>query len=235
MTTNPCAGSFYLLLDYDEWLLGSAGPFATGFFGDANKFPHYVVVQTGLHSCWHTHPEGLYTLFSSFNESMLNRHLEGVPRLVAALRRAVNRQIERAGDNVHALKNVTQVVFMTSGATGSDNGTHMDGCISRVNRLVVDAAHLYGFAVLERGEIEARLMFKSRYTSSEMLKNEMHLVQPAQNIIATSLLKLIACLDGESALVSNGSIVTTHYTNPSPPPPRKTSKYTKAQHVPPPV
>ena len=225
----------HLLADYDEWLFGAAGPWSSGFFGDPRRYPHFLIVQLGLHSCWHTHPEGLYTLFNRFNESMLGRHLEGIPRLMSAVRGAVNSQINKAGDDLAALKNVTQVIFMTSGNTGSANGTNMDACISRVNRLVADAAHMYGFAVLERGEIEARLMFKSRHTSNEVLKNEMHLVQPAQNIIASSLLQLVTCLSDGYDLMSNASIVGSHHTAPQQLSPRRTSKHTKPLHVPPPV
>ena len=54
--------------------------------------------------------------------------------------------------------------------------------------------HQQGFAVLDRGEIERRLMHKSAFSDSPNLNPDMHLSPPTQNIVATSLLKILSCL-----------------------------------------
>ena len=77
----------------------------------------------------------------------------------------------------------------------AQDGTTIDDCIARFNRASTDAAHNHRFAVLDRGEIERRLMFKSMYADQPNLLPDMHLAQPAQNIIATSLLHMITCLN----------------------------------------
>ena len=52
-----------------------------------------------------------------------------------------------------------------------------------------------GFAVLEREEIERRLLFKGEhYIPTRNMKPNLHLESPAPNIIATALLTLISCL-----------------------------------------
>lgn len=89
----------------------------------------------------------------------------------------------------------TTVIVLTSGVTYQPQGEAMDSCISRLNRITANAAHEQGFAVLERGEIERRLMFKSMHMDNPFINPEIHLTQPIQNIIATCLLQMLNCLE----------------------------------------
>jgi hypothetical protein len=91
--------------------------------------------------------------------------------------------------------NSTLVVFLTSGATLTANSSSMDECITRINRITVQEAHSYGFPVLDRGEIERRLMYKSLQAENPPLISATHLQAPAQNIIATCLLAMLSCLN----------------------------------------
>lgn len=88
----------------------------------------------------------------------------------------------------------TTVIVVTSGVTFQSQGELMDACISRLNRITANAAHEYGFPVLERGEIERRLMFKAMHSDTPFINPEIHLTQPVQNIIATCLLQMLHCL-----------------------------------------
>jgi hypothetical protein len=117
---------------------------------------------------------------------MIDRHIAGISKLMSSIRTA----IDRPGEN-----RTQAVVIVTSGASGAANGSLVDECILRVNRVAADEAHKHGFAVLERGEIERRLMHKSRGSEDPLIKVEMHLVQPTQSMVATCLLKLLSCLD----------------------------------------
>lgn len=190
--------------DYDEWLWGDEGPWIKGFDGEGNRRPDILTVQFGMHTCWHASPQGLYsTHLTATNTSMLDAHLAGIHRLMSAIRRAVDHPGRALQAGEEDRRKPVTVVIVTSGASGmSENGTSIDDCILRFNRAAERAAHDYGFAVLERGEIERRLMYKSVYSESPIIVPEMHLPQPAQNIIATCLTHLFTCLNSTSQTVT---------------------------------
>jgi hypothetical protein len=175
--------------DYDAYLWSEEGLFKPN---STERVPDIISVQFGMHTCWHGHPAGLYDHLKEVNQSFIDRHVSGIPRLMREIKQAINR---RPSFN-------TTVIIVTSGATMWKNGEAMDGCIDRINRVAVDAAHEQGFAVLERGEIERRLMYKSLYSSNPAILPEIHLTQPAQNIIATCLLHLLNCLFSYSTVSS---------------------------------
>lgn len=176
--------------DYDEYIWGEQGPWQIGFPGAEGRRPDILTLQMGLHSCWHADPHGLYSKhLHAVNETMINTHLQDIRKLMAAVRKAV----ELAAKDGHPTKTV---IVLTSGATGMPNSATINECILRMNRAVDSAAHEQGFAVLDRGEIERRLMHKSLFSDHPSMAVEMHLHQPAQNIIATCLLDMITCLDG---------------------------------------
>jgi hypothetical protein len=92
-------------------------------------------------------------------------------------------------------------VIVTSGLTGLANASAVDECVLRVNRIAADEAHKQGFAVLERGEIERRFMYKSHQSLTPIVVSEMHLTQPC-------LLKLFSCLDKVKANIYAADIPT---------------------------
>ena len=181
--------------DYDDHIFGDTGlwhadPAKAG--GDNGRRPDVLTLQTGMHTCWHAHPDGFYSKkLTEFNETMYNHDVAGLDKLFAATRAAVDR---RAVDGVPA----TQVIVLTSGATYKKHGTTaVDECILRINRKATDLAHKYNFAVLERGEIERRFMYKSVYTENAVIDEDMHLPMPGQTIVATALLNLLTCLSSD--------------------------------------
>eukprot|EP01035_Chromulina_nebulosa_P019649 gene19649-25563_t len=87
------------------------------------------------------------------------------------------------------------------GASFIHNASNIEECIVTMNRITSDLAHDFGFAVLDRGEIERRLMYKSIHSKRPFLTPDTHLSPPAQNIIATCLLKLIDCLNSTKTLI----------------------------------
>jgi hypothetical protein len=171
--------------DYDEYLFGSEGPWIKGFPGEGDRTPEILTLQMGLHSCWHSNPQGLYSQhLSAINQTMVDLHLLGVYKLFGAVKKAIRKT-----------SRTKTVIVVTSGFTGFPDSTSIDECILRFNRVAAHAAHLYGFAVLERGEIERRLMFKSVQSHNPYLSVEMHLPQPAQNLVATVLTQMMTCLN----------------------------------------
>lgn len=174
--------------DYDDFVWGEKGPWN---IKQTERRPDILTIQAGMHSCWHAHPEGLYsTNLKEANVSLVDRHIASFEKLMKAVRVAVNRPTNASSH--------TQVVVVTSGSIGmKSKGDDIDNCILRMNRAAAAAAHSQGFAVLERGEIERRLLFKSLHSIGPFTI-ETHLTEPAQNIIATCLLALLTCL-GKSA------------------------------------
>lgn len=116
---------------------------------------------------------------------MIDAHIASIPKLMKSIREA----IDRPGVN-----RTRAVIIVTSGASGLNKAYAINDCIDRINRATSEEAHKYGFAVLDRGEIERRLMHKSLGSSTPLVKPNTHLGQPAQSIIATCLLKILTCL-----------------------------------------
>ncbi len=182
--------------DYDEHFWSDKGPWVSGFAGEGVRRPDLLTVQLGLHTCWHAIPEGFYSRhLNATNTTMIQQHVDGIWKLMSSMRKALDKPSMVSNDG-GAVRNSTTVIVLTSGASGLGvEGLRTDACIQKVNRAANDAAHAYGFAVLDRGEIERRLMYKSNYASTPLIPEEMHLIQPAQNIIATLLMHLYSCLD----------------------------------------
>lgn len=68
--------------DYDEFIWGDKGPWVNGFGGEGDRRPEILTLQMGLHSCWHTHPEGLYsTELKEPNSTMIDKHLGDIPKV----------------------------------------------------------------------------------------------------------------------------------------------------------
>lgn len=179
--------------DYDEYLWSESGPWIAGFSGEGQRRPDLLTIQTGMHTCWHAIPEGLYSRhLNTTNEAMIDNHIRDLLKLFKSVRTALDAPVK---GTTQFRSNATTVIILTSGNTGLGmDGLKTDACIQRFNRAVVDAAHLYGFAVLDRGEIERRLVQKSLFAAHATIPIEMHLIQPAQNIVATSLLRTFECL-----------------------------------------
>lgn len=88
----------------------------------------------------------------------------------------------------------TKVIVQLAGRGGGGDPAQ-DHCSRTVNRVAAYEGHLQGFAVLEREELERRLLYKSEfYSGVSFIKPLLHLENPAANIIGTSLVALIACL-----------------------------------------
>lgn len=61
-----------------------------------------------------------------------------------------------------------------------------------MNRIAAHQAHLNGFPVLEREEIEHRLLFKSEFTPyHKNINTHIHLDIPGPQIVSTALLAMV--------------------------------------------
>lgn len=172
--------------DYDQWVFGPDGPWSNS----SERIPDILVVQVGLHSCFHA----FNTATGGVNQSFVDWHTGDLPRLMASIKTAVARpRPSHPEDNV-APANRTIVVISTAGRIGNPSAV-LDKCTWTFNRVLAHEAHLAGFVVLEREEIERRLLFKSDMNPRmKFIKAGMHLAAPSPQIIATSLTALVGCL-----------------------------------------
>jgi hypothetical protein len=68
-------------------------------------------------------------------------------------------------------------------------------CMWKLNRIIARAAHRRGFIVLEREEMEHRVMFKLQNSEDLLRIGVMDVTEPPMaEIVSTSLLSMIACL-----------------------------------------
>jgi hypothetical protein len=188
--------------DYDEYLFGPSGPFVSGFPNEGTRRPDILTVQLGLHTCWHAVPEGYNSQhLKQTNTSMIEAHLQSVATLLRTLRETVGRVAAQEG------KSRMLVVVITSGSTGmGTRGLATDACIQQFNREATAVAHQFGFPVLDRGEIEHRLMVKSVYSKQPILGSDLHLPHPAPELVATSLLHLIECMERNGSYIASAGI-----------------------------
>lgn len=169
--------------DYDEWLWGENGLWSNN---ETQKRPTIVSISTGLHTCFHALPP---QNGKEANWTMVENHQKDLKKLMVTIKAGLERT-KHLGETI--------VIFTTSGRIHSvPHDPIMDDCIYRFNRIVAKEAHDNGFPVLEREEIERRLLFRSEHWEDfRTIKPNLHLDAPSPAIIATSFLSLVACLKG---------------------------------------
>lgn len=118
---------------------------------------------------------------------MLHKHTYDIAVMMAAVHAAV--------DRVPSHMPRTNVIIQLPGRAGNTDNRG-DACSRSFNRILAFQAHRHGFVVLEREEIERRLLIKSEYYGDHRtMKPNLHLENPGPNIVGTSLLGLISCLE----------------------------------------
>lgn len=166
----------FTLEDYDEWLFGAEGRWSL----NSTRRPDILAIQIGLHTCVH----------GVGNSSMIKKHEDDIPLFMALVNESIHRPFEVLENNPQGK---SMVIFVLAGRSGNP-GVEYDRCTWRFNRLVAKWAHKFGFAVLEREEIERRFLFKSEYAEVKNTKFALHLDHPGPQIVGTALLTLITCL-----------------------------------------
>jgi hypothetical protein len=175
-----------------------------GFPGKGLRRPDVLTVQFGIHSCFHADPEGQFSKhLTAINTVLLDMHLQNIPKLMQAIRRAIDHDVVLdagvAGTETQQ-QTRTSVVVITSGSTFTRvGGISIDACVRRFNRAATTAAHEAGFVVLDRGEIEHRLMHKSDLAKNPILLGDIHLPPPGPSLVSTCLLHLMKCMSKAAA------------------------------------
>jgi hypothetical protein len=118
---------------------------------------------------------------------MIQQHKRDLKLLMQAVRTAIDRTPLGVPK--------TKVIVQLAGRAGNSEPLG-DHCSRTFNRVAAYEAHLQGFPVLEREEIERRLLFKSEFFEEvSYIKNLLHLENPGPNIVGTALLAMVACLE----------------------------------------
>ena len=180
--------------DYDEWLFGPSGLWSNDS-SSTERVPDVVAFEVWLHTCFHAFNPAT----GHVNQSFVDWHTADLRTLMQAVRTAIDRPRARHPDAGIAA-NKTLVIFTTAGRIGNPSAD-LDRCTWTFNRVVAHEAHLHGFAVLEREEIERRLLFKSDFNPRlKLIKNGLHLAAPSPQIVATALNALVGCIRRGHAL-----------------------------------
>ena len=90
-------------------------------------------------------------------------------------------------------KNTTVIISLAS--RGHLHKWEADYCTWRLNRIIAYEAHTKGFIVLEREEVETRLLFRTERDISPIKTPKALLEFPGSQIIAASLTTLLNCLE----------------------------------------
>ena len=137
--------------DYDQWLFGPQGL----WHNDSTVArPDVLIVQTGLHSCAHAIP----STSSEIDQNMLLKHEKQIGRLIKMIGRATNRP---RIDGPDGSSKPPTMVILSLAPRAHTGDTRSDQCTWSFNRKLAMQAHGAGIPVLEREEIEHRLLFKS--------------------------------------------------------------------------
>jgi hypothetical protein len=181
--------------DYDQWLFGESGRWRVNSTID-DPFPDVLVIQVGLHTCVHSWSP------DAQNTTMILNHERDIPTLMAHVKQAINR--------TPAHMRRTTVIIQTAGRAGNSD-SRGDRCTWHFNRVLAHEGHKQGFAVLEREEIERRLLYKSEYYYGvKYIKPNLHIENPSANIIGSALLALVACLERNGSSKLNYNLPPVH-------------------------
>ena len=145
------------------------------------RHPDVLVIEMGHAVCTHpTDPAAEPNLDKDKLVEQLKSLFDGVSAAIG-----------RPAGAAEPAQRTTVIVSTAPRIAGANHAT--DTCVYRANRILAREAHRHGFVVLEREEMEHRLMFKQG--ASDDLKELIPMSEPpTHHIVATSLLSLIGCL-----------------------------------------
>jgi len=140
----------------------------------------FFFIQLGYHAC-----------FAPFNQSSLYstdyiKTAEGNIKSFLDELAEVLKPFTREANNV--------IISMT-GRTFPTDDRAADVCTWRLNRMIAYHAHTHGWMLLEREEIEHRLLLKTDYADEPIRSVHSLLTFPAPQIIASSAIAMIDCVN----------------------------------------
>ena len=119
-----------------------------GRWNGTTRAPDVLVVQVGLHTCVHS-----WFSSTSQNKSMIHKHKDDLKLLMNAINIAIHR---------YPNPNKTMVIIQTAGRVGNKDPIQ-DQCTWEFNRVAAYEAHIHGFAVFDRGNMNKSILILSIY------------------------------------------------------------------------
>jgi len=177
--------------DYDEWLFGETGIWGSDL-PEGQQVPDVLVIQVGYSTCLPSADPNLEETQLQHSESLFEEHKVQINTLFSAIKQALSRSTSSATPGKK-----TTVIISTAPRSRVRN-VQAEHCTYKMNRIVALAAHMQGFPVFEREEMEHRINFKSE-TSDDLLPLGVldDAPPPTAQILATSLLSMLKCLTSD--------------------------------------
>lgn len=137
----------------------------------------YFLLQVGYKTC-----------FAPFNDSTTYPPDSYIPQIEA--------KVKPFFQELFSVMNSSNVIVSLPGRSFSDHNNRVaDVCTWKLNRMITHQAHLHGWMVLEREEIEHRLVLKSDYVEEPLRSTVSMMAFPAPQMISASLITMLHCLD----------------------------------------
>jgi hypothetical protein len=151
--------------------------------------PDYILLQIGYSACYLPYNTTTHT-----NEDMISKTEKTIPQFMTSLKEIMSTSLTEDGSNSTLILSLPGRSYLKDYRANT--------CTWRMNRILAYHAHMNGFIVIEREEIEHRLVFKSEHSNHPFLEVKIGgLDTPAPQIIATTFLSLIACLQSNISFV----------------------------------
>jgi hypothetical protein len=144
---------------------------------DSHKPPDILVLQLGHITC-----------VLPYNGTLADGHVfvQNTEENVKTFFKQLKEFLPTTGANTTVVISLTSRAFLDWGS---------DHCTWRLNRIIAYEAHKYGFIVLEREEIETRLLSRHEKAPEPIKSPKALLAFPGVQIVAASLITLLNCLE----------------------------------------
>lgn len=153
--------------------------------------PDILVGQFGFAACNEPYNNTKHT------EAMISKAERNIPPLLNSF---VISTSQYSNVSTYSGKtNSRNIVSLASRSIFSDHRSEV--CTWKLNRMLAYEAHAHNVVVLEREEIEHRLLFRSEQTENPLVRSSYLLETPAPQIVTASLLSILTCIENNSTFV----------------------------------
>lgn len=155
---------------------------------ERHRRPDYLLVQMGYSACF------LAYNGTKANVDIIYKSENKIDEMMQTLQQLV-KITDTSNDGI--MNNMTVIISLPGRSLIGDSRSEQ--CTWHMNRVIAYSAHKHGFGVLEREEIEYRLLFKSEHSPHPMLKVKPTLEIFAPQLIAASTLAMLACIQANTS------------------------------------
>lgn len=150
--------------------------------------PNAVILQVGFMACYLPFNDSLH-----FQESLITDSEKKIQPLLTTIKQSIlssHSAISKPNSNVQT----TALVISLAGRSLLSNDK-ANYCTWKLNRMIAYEAHKLNIPVLEREEIEHRLLFRSEPLADTVVTLKEINKIPGPQIVGASLISLLSCLE----------------------------------------